>query len=297
MWFIKKSLIFVYSPSHRYTGSTVMRGEQLSEIAKRALKKQYNVHFEPITKRFRNSILFLTKGALHSYTVEQLVELKHRNNLIIIDPNDSIVPAEKVRLVDVIVSSSRIGCEAHKEQYPDRVVAIIDHHVDPRIKPLAEKDRLDEFRAGYFGEPVNTIITPNIERMVDFVHVDTSSQSDKSWIDKIPTYNFHYAIRNRRSFDGYKPATKVFTAARCKSNVLVQDAEYEAAAWLGEDYPYLLKGKVTEGKILSMLNLAKDSYGSEMWRHGLSIMKKIDQQISEDAIGRQIYELLKRIDK
>jgi hypothetical protein len=282
-----KQVYFVYSKNFRYSGSTVMRGQQLADIAEAALGGETEVSFAPISRFFKNSSLFLTKGALAVLPASQLESWKRRGNKLFLDPVDGPLTADLAALADAIVAASKTAYDAYTKAHPTKRVILVNHHVDPRLRrgrrPVA-------FRAGYFGELVNTIITPAIEQLVSFVLVDTSRQDD-SWLMQVPKYSFHYAIRHPQNFDSHKPFIKGFTAAYYDANLLIQASQKEAAYWLGRDYPYLLKGEPTEERILEALTHARESFDSAEWRLGLERMRAIRQQVSPQAIGRQLIEL------
>ena len=297
MIFSRKKVFFVYSPNYRFGGGTVMRGEQLSSIVKKRIDKKYKVSFKPSTCDFRNSILFMTKMAVFTTSVDRLEELLNKGNKLLFDANDGKIDNEKVQLATAIIVSSSVGLEEYRKRYPNKNIFLIDHHVDPRIKPMKHTDT-GNFRIGYFGEPTNTIITERIENIVDIIPIDTSSQKNIKWLDTMPYYNVHYAVRNKREFDDFKPATKVFTAAYCNSNIIIQDTEEEALRWLGNDYPYLIKGDPTEGNILDMLQKIRTDYkqDNQNWRYGLSVTKRINKQLTNDHISKQFFRMLKKLD-
>jgi hypothetical protein len=264
-----------------------MRGQQLAEIARRALPGA-RVDFSELDAPFANSVLYLTKGSLSCVTSERLQLLKERRNRIICDPVDKVLKSHLAEHVDCIAASSCTSLRKHSEKYPSIPVVLVDHHVDPRVRALDLSGREVGFRAGYFGEIPNTFVSPGIEQLVDFIEVGTS---DDGWLARIPAYAFHYAIRFQRNKTYVKPFTKGITAAYCEANILVQDSEPEAIRWLGEDYPYLLRGEITEERIVEALEYARDSFGSETWRQGLETMRDIKSRNSEELIRGQLRAL------
>jgi hypothetical protein len=281
----------MYSEQFRYSGSTIMRGQQLSEIAKSHLSNR-SVYYASSESNPKSSLLFLTKGVLKTMSAEGLESFKDRKNRLFFDPVDEAIPEHALRFADVVVAASKTAFDAYSKLYPSKKVVLINHHVDPRVRAMASKIKKTPkgLRTGYFGELVNTIITPAIEKEVDFILVDTSKQDDK-WLDELSDYNFHYAIRYTRELDDYKPFLKGFTAAYCNANILIQESQKEAVAWLGEDYPFLLKEPLTEGDILSALENARDNYGKADWKRGLRVMDDIREKISDKVIGEELSRL------
>jgi hypothetical protein len=141
---------------------------------------------------------------------------------------------------------------------------------------------------------MNAFVTPIIKNKVDFIQVHTSRQN-ASWLKRLPRYNMHYAIRQIHQKDFHTPFLKGFTAAHCNSNILVQDSQKEAVKWLGLDYPYLLKGEVTEAKVLESLEYIKKSFGSAEWKKALERMKDIKYKTSHKTIGVQLQELFNEV--
>jgi hypothetical protein len=166
---------------------------------------------------------------------------------------------------------------------------LVDHHVDPRIQQLDISHREPVFKAGYFGELVSTVQTPGIAKLVDFHLVDTSKQVT-DWFNEIGDYTFHYAIRQAFSDYRLKPFLKGFNAAHLEANILIQESE-EAVRWLGTDYPYLLKGAMTESSILKALRHAQASFGKADWQRGLAIMAKIKKATTDKKIADQLVKL------
>lgn len=289
LYTFKNSINFVYSESSRHYGSTVMRGEQLSKITQKALGKR--VYFTSTDYQYKNCILYLTKWAVYTLGVQDLQKLKAKQNKLIFDLVDGELPASKIKFADVVVAASGSIYQKYRRFLPKSVkIVLIDHHVDPRIKFVDSGAPPRKLKIGYFGELTNTVITPRIKEQVDFIPVSTTTQNNE-WFKELSKYNLHYAIRQKRDVYPNKPFIKGFTAAYCDANIIIQASEKEAIKWLGKDYPYLLKGKVTEEKILKMLDYINKSYGSSEWKRGLLIMRGIRRKISEERIGKQVVSL------
>ena len=289
----RRKLYFLFSSKYRYGGSTVMRGKQLSVMAKKNLRKEYDVKFVTMNQPFKDSYLFFTKMAMQESTEGQLIQFKKDNNKIFFDVNDGKIDENKIKYADSIVVSSSVGSREYKKRYPNKRIILVDHHVDPRIKPLREKgEKRKEAKIGYFGELTNTIVSERIAEIVDVIPVNTASQNDLSWIKQIRKYNVHYAVRKKQVFDDFKPATKVFTAAYMGANVIIQDTEEEAVSWLGQDYPYIIKGGISEDNIIKTIQDVRSDYGNEQWSYGLEVMAEIKNKLTEDGIMSQLRELL-----
>jgi hypothetical protein len=288
-----RPIYFVYVEQQRKQGTTVMRGRQLSAIAERFLPAR-TIEFVPMGSPFRDATLFLTKAVLKHAEATELEELRKRGNQLLLDPVDGPLSPELAAHADVIVAASFTAFDDYCRAFPDAPVALLHHHVDPRIRTIDMTMRQDVFRAGYFGKPKNTLVTPRIEERVDFFRVRASRRDDE-WVRRLPDYTFHYAVRRTREQDEHKPFLKGFTAAACHANLLIQHSETEALRWVGEDYPYLLRGAVTEGAVIDALEAVEASYGSAEWRQGLSIMNEVRARTSEEEIGGQLTRLFSTV--
>lgn len=282
---------FVYAPVFAGSGSTVMRGQQLSQIAQQALGRRARVSYSPLDAPFRRSTLFLTKGALRAASAERLAELKAAGNRLLFDVVDEAPPPTS-GFADALVAASLTAFVDLQRNHPTREVVLVNHHVDPRLtRAAAGERRTDRLRAGYFGELVNAVLTPRIEQIVAPVLVDTSTQ-DGGWLDRIAEFNLHYAVRRFRGADLHKPFLKGFTAAHAGCNILIQRSQAEALLWLGDDYPYLIDGEPDEEAIVGALERLRDDFGSAEWNRGLDIMRGIRERTSAARIGREIARAL-----
>lgn len=283
---------FVFAPEYAHTGSTVMRGSQLAQIATATSLASRSVSLDPRTADFRRSDLFLTKGVLKTVDSDTLTRWRRRGNRLFADPVDEEIADEIADSVDVVVAASRTAFDDYRDRWPQTEVAIVDHHVDPRVRVAMARSQktLDRPRMGYFGERINTIRSKRIARYVDFVQVSTA-RVDDVWFDRLPDYNVHYGIRRARALDHHKPFLKGFTAAACQSLILIQDDQPEARRWLPSDYPFWLRGSVTEPTILRSISTALSAYGSAAWNQGLEMMREVEHRTSPTAIGAQLVTL------
>lgn len=212
-------------------------------------------------------------------------------NRIFVDPVDEGLTPGQLAAADVVVAASRSAFSEYRRAWPTAQVRLLNHHVDPRLeRAAASAPPVAGFRAGYFGELVNTVDTPAIRSRVDFVSVDTSRESTE-WIGKAPLYSVHYAIRQRRALDDHKPFLKGFTAAACGAVVLTQRSEQEPRNWLPDDYPYWLEGEATEENIVDALDMIRGDVDSTRWREAQRAMQEIAAHTSTQTIASDLVEL------
>ncbi|SKA93768.1 hypothetical protein SAMN06295879_1802 [Agreia bicolorata] len=285
-----RPLKFLYSDRFGKAGSTIMRGYQLSQIATAEYAGARRVSYSSISDFHRKADLFLTKGALKDLTPEALADLKRNGNRLYFDAVDELPPPTTSEFADALVASSVMAFTNHSRDYPAVPVTLVNHHVDPRLPATPVRSGEEPMRLGYFGEPLNAIFGGSLESHVDVVHVDTSDTST-AWMKKLPGYTMHYAMRRNPGADNFKPFLKGFTAAHMNANILIQDTEREALEWLGEDYPFLHRGPISEDSILAAIERAGRGVGSSDWRFGLRRMAEIRERTSPKRIGAELRRL------
>lgn len=239
-----RELVFLYSEKYKNSGSTVMRGFQLyeminDEVAQGGIKHVSKMKMLNDFCFVENSIVFLTKGFLKSADNEALEKLKANGNILLADYVDDKVKVEHLDFIDVLIAASITAFIEFKSKYPNKNVKLLTHHVDPRIEHVCKGVNEKEDKAAYFGEVVNTILNEDVESHVDVFQVDTSGKnSSTSWIDAIPCYKYHYAVRWKRGIDGFKPFTKGFTAACAGARIILDRNVDDAKYYLGNNYPF-----------------------------------------------------------
>lgn len=104
-------------------------------------------------------------------------------------------------------------------------------------------------------------------------------------------------MRNRRDFDDFKPATKIFTAAYCRANVIVQESEAEAIRWLGEKYPYIIRGEVSDASIENMVERVFNTYKKDEWYQSLESMDSIRNKLTNERVINQFSRMLDTLNR
>lgn len=287
----RRALRFFYTPQTAGSGTSVMRGGQLSALVERSGLMDREITFQPLDLDARSSDLFLTKGAARSVSPDQISRWRRRGCRVLLDPVDEDVSDEVAAVADCVVAASISAEGAYRDRWPRARIVRIDHHVDPRVRDaLATSDpaSADTFVARYFGESVNTIITEQISSLVGFVQVDTSRQDD-AWIREVPGANLHYAMRRHRALDRHKPFLKGFTAAAGGANILIGRDEADAVNWLPDDYPYWVRN-TEEKTIIEALEHARDTFMGDEWRRAQNAMQDIAARTTDERIIRQLVD-------
>lgn len=286
----KAPISFLYDERAAGSGSTVMRGEQLSRHVRDHFPDR-EVTFEP-NPNPRGRILILTKGFLEAVRADELKRLKERGNCLVADYVDAKPMAEQVEFIDVLLASSIKAIVDYRVKHRTKLCVHLTHHVDPRL-PRGNRAS-GRAVVGYVGERVNAIWSPQIHDQVELVHVDTSRRSD-DWLRSVSRFNVHYAARRVRGIDGHKPFLKGFTAAHCDANIIVQRGSGDTDSYLGHHYPYLLSARPDEAEILEMLDRVRETFGGPVWDEGLEVMRHVQSRSCVSFIMDEFRALLRQL--
>ena len=284
-------LAWIYSEDVASGGSTVMRGRQLSDIARLHLEGDVEVTYanELTTDSITESIVILTKRVLNRISLEGLNALKFSGNIVCADFVDNPIRNELDGCIDVYVASSIHQFIELSKAHSNKLVHLISHHADLRI--TGSMVREDYCNIGYFGEMKNVLYGSQLGGVVDFCHVSTSKADRTEWMQRLRHFSVHYAVRNLGSNVACKPFVRDFTAARCHANIIVPLDESDARYYLGSDYPYILKDD-SLNSVLEMIDYVKDSFGGPDWNRGLEIMQSVRKRCSPTQIASELRALL-----
>ena len=287
-------LFILYRSSNSKFGSTWMRAIELAKI----INQGSNINCEATTEKtlqvIKNSIIIINKSFIDKTNYDDFQTLKRNGNVICIDFIDiKFINSNIIELCDVLIASSFSQMNFFKENYPEKLVHLITHHVDTRINKYPNTSK--EFRIGYFGEISNAKFILELGSKIDIHSIDTQQYQDSFWIKNLENYNAHYVIRQSRDIDGFKPFTKGFLAAKLSANVLAYKNDDDTLHYLTKDYPYLLEDNSLES-IKEMLSYMEESYLSKDWRYGLEIMKEIKEKSSNEFIVNQVRDLFNKLD-
>lgn len=283
-----KKIVWVYRMAAHNVASTVMRGKQLSSIVKERLR---NVEVDYVNENsldaLKNSVVILTKGFLKNVSDEEISLLKKGGNIICIDYVDDPEKESIVSEVDVLIASSIRQFIHYKNKYPDKLCHMITHHVDPDI-PKINIPR-DKLRVAYFGELANAKWRNKLQDEVGFILTNTKTRG-REWISSLNKYNCHYAVREKREIDGFKPFLKGFTAGACGANILIPKSEGDSRFYLTSDYPYLINDD-SFSSVSNGLRHLRETFGSKEWYEGLDMMRYVASRSSFDFISKEVENL------
>lgn len=284
---VRAPVTFLYHPAHQNSGSTVMRGEQLSRMVAEAITDREVSYSTGLG--WAGRVLFLTKGFIEKSSVADLEGLRRRGNYLIADFVDAIPNEEKGAVMHAFAAASLASYVDYASRFPDAQIFNLTHHVDPRIK--AGNEAMG-FCPGYIGEEVNAVWTEAIREQVNVVPVSTKVRQE-SWLQQMRGYNLHYAVRQTRDIDGFKPFLKGFTAARCGAPIITQKSVGDAVYYLGDDYPYFLPDAPGEDEILGMIDRARQGFGGAEWKCAGDRMRDLAERTSQRAIVAEFKQILR----
>ena len=281
---------WVCHSDYRNTASTVMRTDQLIAIVRERIGEDTDciIDDEQSVLSARDSILWLTKGFIRRADPELLDQLKKRRNVLCADHVDSLEHDDQVEFIDIYVAASVRQLLHFNEALPDNQSCLVSHHADARATCV--QSQTSRFNIGYFGELDNARYRDELKEVVDFVPINTRTVED-DWATQLPNYSLHYAVRQPRPFDGFKPFLKGFTAAACGAAILVPLDEGDALYYLGHDYPFAPK----DDSLLSVreaIKYAEESFGGPEWRYAHTIMDSVRERSSARQVAEDFKHFL-----
>lgn len=218
--------------------------------------------------RIQNALIILHKGYLMNASIEQLWALKKRN-VIFADYIDLPPALDQIEVVDGLIASSVAQQHWFHKNVPGKPVFHITHATDRRL-PFCDPPS-DRFRPAYFGALINAKYKEKLSERLDFIE---SVPTSPAWIDSVPRYNFHYAVRTAQQWDGFKPFTKGFTAARLQCPIMVSSLDGDALHYLGNDYPYLVADDSFDN-VWGTFEKAHRDFGGAEWKVAKQTMEDI----------------------
>jgi hypothetical protein len=179
-------------------------------------------------------------------------------------------------------------------------------------------------RLAYIGLTQNCRHLTEVRRLADIVETPSGAAAD-IWIDRLPEFNCHYALRQpgaalgfksflvglfgrphdavafRPSKTGlfdrphdfvvFKPFTKGFTAAHCLSPILTDRGEDDAPFYLPDDYPFFLPDGPWNA-VDESIRRVRDAFGGPSWRYALEIMRAMRSISTADHIANEFKSML-----
>lgn len=213
----------------------------------------------------KNSIVIWVRRAMHDWLGKGLAKQKKNGNILVYDPLDRIEFEPVHPLMDAIIFPS-----IHQyRQYaiPDGMLRyMLWHHWDPALE--SKNYERNSFELGYWGYRTSCLHVFNTcERKNALTSARHFEYPDEDWFERV---SCHYSIRDYDRGFGWRPTTKISTAAACNCNIIVtRDPMSEEL--LPADYPYFVNGYDYED-VKKTIDYAKSTYKKKVWNYGLECM-------------------------
>ena len=273
--------------------STLMRSLMQAEIAARHAPEGYEV-LSTTVPHMSGCIVILDKYLINKRPL--LHYLKLRGNILLADMVDGRFKLDaRLRLVDGLICCSHKGWDYYTSAQSQAPVFFVEHCLDFRLPEMAPPE--DAFAPWYFGAPQNLYCRETIGDTIHISYTETEKKPATAWLDDLPKANFHYAVRPKIKEWLFKPFTKGGIAAWCKANILVHKDDGDALQYLGEEYPYLIREELGEDVVRRYLAKAREDFGGERWRFGLSIMRKIRERYLEQTLAKQFWTMIQEVSR
>lgn len=287
----KPSVTFLYDKTKKHPGSTVMRSLQLPAFLQREFGDGVKIQTATNIESVSNSLVIVGKQMLESMSPEALRSLRGQNVALAADPVDATFAAHKMSEFDIIIAASLKALQNPVNSQVSVPHYLITHHSDPRITTMNVPN--DRLRVGYFGELANTVGHGQLDHIVDYHRVNTS-KANHNWLEQLGNYNAHFAVRQKRDFDGFKPFTKGFVAAHCGAVVLCGRSEGDSGYYLGDDYPFYLDDMSPQGIEFSIAQMTS-MFGGQEWKYAREIMEEVRYRSSQSWIAKEFSHMLSEV--
>jgi hypothetical protein len=264
-----------------------MRGEQ---IAMALARMGYNTRCLPPREatEIKDGIIIWVRRALHDWLGHTIKKQKENGNILIYDPLDRIELEPPHDLMDAVIFPSIVQYRKHKIPSSMRRY-MVWHHWDPDLESK-NYDR-NNFELGYWGYRTSCL---HVFNACNHKNALTSARHfeypDDDWFRRV---SCHYSVRDYERGLGWRPTTKISTAAACNCNIIVsRDAMSEEL--LPNDYPYFVEGHDFES-VKKVIEYAKYTYKKEPWEYGLKCMHYVKRFTSLERCSKLYSKIIEDI--
>jgi hypothetical protein len=247
-----------------------MRGEQ---IAAELCRLGYNaVCCKPNElSKIKDSIIIWVRRV---YNVRKLKMLTNNGNYQILDILDRLFENDlsKGRIIGNInavlfASKTTIRQYRNNPELTGKDKYWVLHHYDPQLK----YHEYNNFNLGYWGYRTSAL---NVNNFIPYKYRIRSARSGKYppdyWFNDV---SCHYSVRDYQRGLGWRPATKIATAAACGANIIVSRDKISEEL-LPDDYPYFLDNPGYD-ETEKMIEYARETFNTGKWKYGLKCMGRV----------------------
>lgn len=282
---------FLYAEKYAASGSTMLRGKQLSELVAARYPEAIDMAYASDFEAMRDRVVILTKGAIEIHSAEQIADLRKRNRAVIGSWDDMLPDADKMAALDGTMAVSNRQAYDFNRLFPGTPSWHVTHHVNSQIRPMTPPT--DRIRTAYFGTPANTYSPESLGHLIDFVGLDTS-KVEMSWLDLLPHYNCHWIVRRSKPHDGWKPFLKGFVAARCQAVLAVGPDDEDALQYLGDDYPFYVRSPDPKLLEYDMMRIAAAFDGPD-WHRAREIMAQVAARSTDAQVCAEFRAMVEEV--
>lgn len=260
------------------------------------------LYFRAWAKTRKPAVFIILKSVAYHLSAGELALLRDKAIAVGLDHMDSKAARLDLSLYDFHISASEAGRRGLEAMLAEEGAP---GSRQPFVAPfyLRHNQSLDgiEFRDPgrfspvYLGAAANAAIPPSIADEITVHEVLTSADMARA-VRALGGHNFHFAVRPNPEASlrrRYAPFTKGFTAAACRSNILVNRQVDDAVDFLGPDYPYLVDSNAPED-VTAGFRKAAEEFGGPEWNRGLEIMRSIRDRVSGPAQAQQFVDIVTR---
>lgn len=273
----KISKICFFHKKGELAASGYLRARQLYDIASGELQTYIVDDLAYITD---NSLVIATKGTLDQIDTSR-IDRSSRNIRFYYDPIDQLLDIPKLKGMDGLIASSY-------RQYLwlrsviNKPVFLLPHHVDLRISATA--CGCPEFGVAYFGLRSNGYLPRSLSPRIRVF--ETVGYQNTDWMQNLALYPLHYCIRRKpEKSHSYKPATKLFIAAKVGAAVITTRDESDAELLLPADYPFYCHSR-SEKSVTEIIEFAKSTYMTNVFSKAVNDVKAIKGWTREEQISQ-----------
>jgi hypothetical protein len=289
---LNRPIFFVYRAGTRGWGSVRLRVFQLAVALKGVVANPRFVRV--VTEREMASInptgahIIFTKWVLVEGNRDWIRLLRKRRNTIWSDLVDGVPEADVEELVDYFLCSSE--SELHYRREAGIASVRILHNVDSRFS-VKSFDR-ESLAIGYLGVRENVQLFPELAT-VDTCFTDTSMSSRQvlQVASTIGNWSHHYSVRTPVPAGIFKPATKIFLAARLGALFIGSRDDMESQLILGNDYPYLASSSKPKD-VGEVIGFARESFLGPIWEIARDRMTQVREESCDVFVAQQLAQAL-----
>ena len=285
---LSRRIFLVYRAGTRGWGSVRLRVFQLA-VALRGVAT--NPRFvKVVTEEQMASVrptdahVIFTKWVLTDSNRGLIRRLQRDRNTIWSDLVDGVPDTGVEELVDHFLCSSESEFQ-HRREAGLTAVRVL-HNVDSRF--LVRSFDRESLAIGYLGVRDNVQLFPELDCLAThFTDTSMGSRQVLAAATAIGDWSHHYSVRTPVLTRTFKPATKIFLAARLGALFIGSAADIESRLIMGDDYPYLASSS-NPNDVKEVIALARESFLGPLWETARARMLLAREQSCDVRVAQQL---------